>query len=253
MSVIRIQNLGFRYPNSENWVVQGLSLDVAAGEFLSIVGGSGVGKSTILRIIAGLIEPQSGKVEISGSPDQGRRRRAMVFQDGRLMPWRRISENINLGLEGLELTKKQKQNRIDHVLELTGLTDFAERWPHQLSGGQVQRVGIARALAVEPDILLMDEPFSAVDAMTRKHLQTELVRIWQASGKAVVFVTHDIEEATYLSDRVIVLGGQPAEIVREEHFTMAREERQGSLEHSGMSDRLTASLTDGIVNEGAGI
>ena len=253
MSVISIQNLGFRYPNSENWVVEDLSLDVAAGEFLSIVGGSGVGKSTILRIVAGLIQPQSGKIEISGNPDQGRRRRALVFQDGRLMPWRRVSENINLGLEGLKLTKEQKQDRIDTVLKLTGLTEFAERWPHQLSGGQVQRVGIARALAVEPDILLMDEPFSAVDAMTRRHLQTELVRIWQGSGKAVVFVTHDIEEATYLSDRVIVLGGQPAQIVREEFFTMEREKRLDSSEHSGKSERLMASLNDGTVNGGAGI
>lgn len=253
MSVIRIENLGFRYPNSENWVVRDLSLEVAAGEFLAIVGGSGVGKSTILRIIGGLIEPQAGSIAFSGNADQGRRRRAMVFQDGRLMPWRRVADNVNLGLEGLTLSKKQKHERIASVLELTGLSDFADRWPHQLSGGQVQRVGIARALAVEPDILLMDEPFSAVDAMTRLHLQKELVRIWQASGKAVVFVTHDIDEATYLADRVIVLGGQPAQIVREERFAMERELRRDSQELSGMSDRLTAALTDGTVDDGAGI
>jgi len=253
VSVIRIQNLGYRYPNSENWVVQDLTLEVAAGEFLAIVGGSGVGKSTILRVIAGLIEPQAGSVEFTGKADQSRRRRAMVFQDGRLMPWRRVSDNVNLGLEGLVLSKEQKQERITSVLELTGLAEFADRWPHQLSGGQVQRVGIARALAVEPDILLMDEPFSAVDAMTRLHLQKELVRIWQASGKAVVFVTHDIDEATYLADRVIVLGGQPAKIVREERFAMDRELRRDSLELTGMSDRLTAALTDGTVDDGAGI
>ncbi len=251
--VIRIDNLGYRYPNSDKWVVKDLSLDVADGEFLSIVGGSGVGKSTILRIIAGLIEPQTGTLEFAGSPDSRRRRRGMVFQDGRLMPWRKVAENVNLGLEGLELTPAQKQDRINNVLELTGLAEFADRWPHQLSGGQVQRVGIARALAVEPDILLMDEPFSAVDAMTRLHLQTELVRIWQASGKAVVFVTHDIDEATYLSDRVIVLGGQPAKIVREEEFTMDRDARRDSQELSGMSDRLTEALTDGTVDAGAGI
>ena len=130
------------------------------------------------------------------------------------MPWRDVAHNVRLGLEGLNLSTDIVNQRIDEVLNLTGLSDFKDRWPHQLSGGQVQRVGIARALAVQPDILLMDEPFSAVDTITRQSLQQELVRIWQASGAAVLFITHDIEEAAYLSDRVIVLKGQPAEIVQ---------------------------------------
>lgn len=253
MAVVHLDNLGFRYQNADRWVVEKLTLTVEAGEFLAIVGESGVGKSTILRIIAGLIEPQAGAVKIDGDSDPTRRRRAMVFQDSRLMPWRRVEGNVMLGLEGLSLSREDASRRIENVLALTGLADFGQRWPHQLSGGQAQRVGIARALAVEPDILLMDEPFGAVDAMTRKHLQAELIRIWQASGKAVIFVTHDIEEAAILADRVIVLGGQPATIVREERLTVDRARRLESIEHSGISDRLTASLSQGLPDQLSGL
>lgn len=253
MPVVRLNNLGFRYPGTDRWIVENLTLTVEAGEFLAIVGESGVGKSTILRIIAGLIEPQAGTVEIAGDADRTRRRRAMVFQDSRLMPWRRVESNVMLGLEGLSLTRDDAARRVEGVLLLTGLADLGHRWPHQLSGGQAQRVGIARALAVEPDILLMDEPFGAVDAMTRKHLQTELIRIWQASGKAVIFVTHDIEEAAFLADRVVVLGGQPATVVREERLTVDRASRLESIEHSGISDRLTASLSHALPDQMSGL
>ena len=253
LSVVHLENLGFRYPGADRWIVENLNLTVEAGEFLAIVGESGVGKSTILRIIAGLIEPQAGIVEIAGDPDRTRRRRAMVFQDSRLMPWRRVERNVALGLEGLSLSREEAARRVENVLALTGLADFGHRWPHQLSGGQAQRVGIARALAVEPDILLMDEPFGAVDAMTRKHLQTELIRIWQASGKAVIFVTHDIEEAAFLADRVIVLGGQPATVVREERISVDRASRLESVEYSGVSDRLTASLSYGLPDQRSGL
>ncbi len=229
-TVVDLNSLGFQYPNSENWIVRDLSFSVAAGEFLSIVGGSGVGKSTILRLVAGLLEAGSGTIEISGEAAEGRRRRALVFQDGRLMPWRNVARNVRLGLEGLDLTADIVNQRIDEVLNLTGLGEFKDRWPHQLSGGQVQRVGIARALAVQPDILLMDEPFSAVDTITRQSLQQELVRIWQASGAAILFITHDIEEAAYLSDRVIVLKGQPAEIVHERLVEIERPRQRNSEE-----------------------
>jgi len=138
------------------------------------------------------------------------------------MPWRSVKANIRLGLEGLDLPSAAIEERIEEVLSLTGLSELAERWPHQLSGGQAQRVGLARALAVKPRILLMDEPFSAVDAMTRRHLQKELERIWAQSGAAVAFVTHDIEEAVYLADRVVVLGGQPAQIIAEVKVPFAR-------------------------------
>lgn len=253
MSVIRLEGLGFRYPNATGWVLQDLSLNVAAGEFVAIVGGSGVGKSTLLRMIAGLIAPQAGSISLAGVPDPARRRWAMVFQDGRLLPWRRVAHNVMLGLEGLALNADAARQRAHDALWLTGLADMAERWPHQLSGGQVQRVGIARALAVEPDILLMDEPFSAVDAMTRRHLQTELVRIWQSSGKAVIFVTHDIDEAVFLADRVIVLGGQPAGIVREEKIFANRIGRRDSVEFLNVSERLNAALGGRLFDDGGGI
>jgi NitT/TauT family transport system ATP-binding protein len=226
-------------------VIDNFSLAVEPGEFVAIVGGSGVGKSTILRIVAGLIEPHAGTVAINTEREPGRRRRALVFQDGRLMPWRTVRKNIALGLEGLEIDADEKARRVAHVLELTGLSEFGQRWPHQLSGGQVQRVGIARALAVRPDILLMDEPFSAVDAITRRRLQNELVHIWQTSNTAVMFVTHDIEEAVFLADRVIVLGGEPAAIIEEAAVPIARAERRDSEELYRFSARVADRLEHG--------
>jgi NitT/TauT family transport system ATP-binding protein len=251
MSIVELDKLSFRYPGSDSWTVKNLSLKLEAGEFLAIVGGSGVGKSTILRLIAGLIAPDEGLVAIGRSTNPARRRRALVFQDGRLMPWRRVSGNVRLGLEGLSLSTEQADRRIVDALTLTGLIDLADRWPHQLSGGQAQRVGIARALAVEPEILLMDEPFSAVDAITRRHLQTELVRIWQSSGKAVIFVTHDIEEAAYLADRIIVLGGQPAGVVHEERIEIERSQRRASTTFLELVDRLVRSLAEAGPTNGA--
>ena len=220
--VIAIEGLGVRFPGNADWTLEDVSLAVRPNEFVALVGGSGVGKSTLLRVIAGLLPAQAGRVELPGEKVPGRRRRALVFQDGRLMPWRTVAGNVAFGLEGLALPKEEVERRIEEVLALTGLEDFAGRWPHQLSGGQVQRVGIARALAVKPAILLMDEPFSAVDALTRRSLQAELSRIWRQSDAAVVFVTHDIDEALYLSDRVLVLGGRPAGIVEEARVEVPR-------------------------------
>lgn len=220
--VISIDALGVRFPGSDEWTLKGVSLDVQPNEFVSLVGGSGVGKSTLLRVIAGLLPSQAGTINVHAEQVAGKRRRALVFQDGRLMPWRSVRDNIAFGLEGLRLSASERAARIDEVLGLTQLEAFADRWPHQLSGGQVQRVGIARALAVKPAILLMDEPFSAVDALTRRALQTELSRIWRQSDAAIVFVTHDIDEALYLSDRVLVLGDRPASIVEEAYVSAAR-------------------------------
>jgi len=223
--VLELIDIAYRYPGAGKRVIDSLSLAIAPREFVAVAGGSGVGKSTILRIAAGLITPHAGRVSVEVARQSGRRRRALVFQDGRLMPWRTVRDNVALGLEGLEIDAAEAKSRIEGVLGITGLTGLADRWPYQLSGGQLQRVGIARALAVRPDILLMDEPFSSVDAITRHRLQAELVRIWQTTATAVMFVTHDIEEAVYLADRVIVLGGEPARIVMEEPVPVPREER----------------------------
>ena len=231
-SVIEFDRLAYRHPGAAEPVIENLSLDIEAGAFVAVVGGSGVGKSTLLRTAAGLIAPSAGEMRFNLVQRPGRRRRAVVFQDGRLLPWRTVADNVAYGLETLHIDAKEKADRIGEALQLTGLTELRERWPHQLSGGQVQRVGIARALAVKPDILLMDEPFSAVDALTRRNLQTELIRIWQATNSAVLFVTHDIDEAVFLADRVVVLGNRPAGVVENMTIDLPRPRDRNAADFS---------------------
>jgi NitT/TauT family transport system ATP-binding protein len=240
--IISIDGLTHRFPGSDEPTLADLTLTLGRGEFVAIVGGSGVGKSTLLRAVAGLIVAGRGVIDIHAERTPGRRRRAMVFQDARLMPWRRVAGNVAFGLEGLRIGAEERARRIAEVLRLTGLEELADRWPHQLSGGQVQRVGIARALAVRPDILLMDEPFSAVDALTRRHLQSELLRIWQAGDAAILFVTHDIDEAVVLADRVIVLSGRPATISHEAVIDLPRPRRRDGPDLYRRSTDIAARL-----------
>jgi len=222
-TIIDIRGLSLVYGTGErrNVVLDALDLGVVRGEVLVIVGESGVGKSTLLRVLMDLSRPSGGTVEIHARPDC-RTPMAMVFQDARLLPWRRVIDNVAFGLEGSGLSRAQRRARAHAMLGLVGLADFGDRWPHQLSGGQRQRVAIARALAVEPDVLLMDEPFSALDSFTREGLQDELQRITQETGKTVLFVTHDIDEAVTIADRVVVIAGPPGRIAAEVRIDLPR-------------------------------
>ncbi len=196
-------------------VLDDLSLAVADLEFVAIVGPSGCGKSTLLRIVDGLIPPDSGTIRLNGAlvngPGHGR---GMVFQSFDLFPWRTAIGNVEFGLEMKNLPRAERRARARRWIELVGLQGFENSYPHQLSGGMQQRVGIARALAIEPEVLLMDEPFGALDVQTRDLLQDELLAIWQRERKTVLFVTHSIEEAIYLADRVLIFTPRPARIER---------------------------------------
>ena len=206
----------FQTPNGPVPVIEQLSFVVSDLEFVSIVGPSGCGKSTILRIIDGLIEPDGGEISIDGTPVRGPGKgRAMVFQGFDLFPWRTVLENVAFGLEMMPLKRSERLSIARRYIDMVGLTNFENTYPHQLSGGMQQRVGIARALAVNPGVLLMDEPFGALDVQTRDLLQDELLQLWEKHRKTVVFVTHGIEEALYLSDRVLVMSPRPARIERE--------------------------------------
>lgn len=229
--IISARDLAFAYPQApDQTIFQGVSFGVHANEFVALVGPSGVGKSTLLRLIAGLIPPTAGKVEVERLERPGSRDFGFVFQEPRLMPWRRVQANVEYGLEGVERGPDTRRRRAAEMLAMVGLADKAKRWPHQLSGGQRQRVSLARALAVKPAILLMDEPFSALDPVTRATMQDELLAIRDQSPTAVVFVTHDMAEAAYLADRIIVLGGTPAGITREAQVTAPHPRPRGQAE-----------------------
>ena len=194
-------------------VIEHVSLGIRDGEFLAIVGASGCGKSTLLRIMAGLIKPTAGRVLIDGKEVEGPNpRHNLVFQEHALYPWRTVFQNVALGLEMQRQTRRQIEESVTALLALVGLEDFASYYPHQLSGGMRQRAALARVLAVDPDVLFLDEPFGALDAMTRLTLQDELLRIWVDSGKTVVLVTHDVEEALVLADRIVIMTNIPGRI-----------------------------------------
>ena len=196
-------------------VLGGVSFDVPQGEIVSLIGESGCGKTTLLRIVQGLIRMDSGAVLVDGvSVSKPGRDRGFVFQQATLLPWRSARANVEFGLELQGMAKPERARRARELLELVGLGHAADQFPHQLSGGMQQRIGLARALAIDPELLLMDEPFSALDAQTREVLQSELLRIHSETGKTTLFVTHDLDEAIYLSDRIVVLAAKPGRVKR---------------------------------------
>ncbi|QKW09066.1 ABC transporter ATP-binding protein [Streptomyces sp. NA04227] len=193
--------------------LEGIDLSIAPGEFVALVGPSGCGKSTLLDLLGGLTRPTEGRILLDGVPVTGPGLdRGIVFQQYALLPWRTARGNVEFGLEATGVPRRQRAARAREFLNLVGLSGFEDRHPHELSGGMRQRVAIARSLAYDPDVLLMDEPFAALDAQTRESLQDELVRIWQRTGKVVVFITHSIDEAVYLGQRVAVMTSRPGRI-----------------------------------------
>jgi NitT/TauT family transport system ATP-binding protein len=213
-SVSRTFVIERRRRTEELFVLDDITFGVDERSFVAICGPSGCGKSTLLRLIHGLQKPDAGEIRVRGElVTAPRLDRGMVFQNHNLMPWRTVVRNVEFGLEALGLSKDERRRRAMAWLDKVGLADFAGYYPAQLSGGMQQRVGLARALALDPQLLLMDEPFGALDAQTRVLLQEELERIWEAEAKTVVFITHDIEEALFLSDRVIVMSARPGRII----------------------------------------
>jgi NitT/TauT family transport system ATP-binding protein len=211
-AAVEIRNLRREYASGQGAVValDSVDLDVAPGEFLCIVGPSGCGKSTLLRILAGLDRQSSGvaRVHAEGWAVQN----AMVFQDSGLFPWMSVETNVRFGLDTRGVPREEADRRVEVALKLVGLTKFRKHYPHQLSGGMRQRSAIARAFVTDPAMLLMDEPFAALDAQNRAILQAELVRLWEQTGKTVIYVTHSIEEALLMGDRTVVMTAQPGRI-----------------------------------------
>lgn len=193
-------------------VLEDINLNINEEEFVALVGPSGCGKSTLLNITSGLLQPTSGTVKFTHVAAGYEPRMSIVFQETGLFPWRNVHDNIAFGLETACIKADEKEKRIAHYIELVGLKGFEKSFPHQLSGGMRQRVGIARALAIEPDLLLMDEPFSALDAQTRTIMQEELVTLWEKTRLTTLYVTHNIQEAVMLADRVVLLSRRPGKV-----------------------------------------
>jgi ABC-type nitrate/sulfonate/bicarbonate transport system ATPase subunit len=225
-----------------------VDLTIAQGEFVCLIGASGCGKSTLLRIIAGFEEPSTGEASIDGKAITGPGSdRGMVFQDYALFPWMTVRENVSFGPRQRQLPRDQIEKTTDEFVKMVGLTPFADRYPSQLSGGMKQRVAIARVLANNANILLMDEPFGALDALTREQLQHELLQIWTRTGVTTIFVTHSVEEAVLLADRVLVMSAGPGRIDSDFRIELARPRDVSSPEFNALRRDIARRLTSHIV------
>ncbi|NUT77941.1 ABC transporter ATP-binding protein [Pseudomonas sp. C1C7] len=223
-------------------VLDNIHLDIAPGEFISIVGASGCGKSTLLRLILGLDEEFDGRILLDGKPIKGTGlERGIVFQDHRLFPWLNVEQNVAVGLKNSPLSATQKRDTVREHIELVGLQDFIEAYPHQISGGMAQRVAIARGLVNRPSVLLLDEPLGALDALTRARLQGELQNIWAREKITMILVTHDVDEAVFLGDRVVVMQPNPGRIRRIVDIDLPRPRNR--------SDRRFIHLRDDVLSD----
>ncbi|MFV3415158.1 ABC transporter ATP-binding protein [Pseudomonas nitroreducens] len=234
----------FPVDGRELQAIERFDLEIADGEFIAIVGASGCGKSTLLRLLVGLDREFQGEIHIDGAPIDGiGGERGIVFQEHRLFPWLNVEQNVALGLVNEPLSETGKAARVADYLQLVGLTAFARAYPHQLSGGMAQRVAIARGLVASPRILLLDEPFGALDALTRQQLQEELLRIRQRERITTVLVTHDVEEALFLADRVVVMAPRPGRIKRIVEVPLAHPRERGGYDFLRQREALLHELT----------
>jgi NitT/TauT family transport system ATP-binding protein len=246
---VRIDRIDKRYDSQGGDVLalQAIEATIGEGEFVCLLGPSGCGKSTLLRIIAGLIPASGGRVLIGSQPVQGcGPDRAFVFQDYALFPWMTVQDNVGFGLAARGVPLEEQRRRALELLRVVGLAQFAEKYPHHLSGGMKQRVSIARALAVEPQILLMDEPFGALDAQTRSVMQDELLRIWARFRKTVIFVTHSISEALLLADTVLLMTARPGRVKSVLRVELPRPRDEGEPRMIELRRRLLAELSEEI-------
>jgi NitT/TauT family transport system ATP-binding protein len=237
----------FTVNNEPVEALRSANLQIDKGEFVCLIGASGCGKSTLLRIIAGFETPTSGNVSVLGAKIEGPGSdRGMVFQDYALFPWMTVRNNIAFGPRQKKLSSSEIKSTTDKYLEMVGLTQFADRFPYQLSGGMKQRVAIARVLANEASILLMDEPFGALDALTREQLQDELLEIWARTQVTIIFVTHSVEEATMLADRVVVMTAGPGRIESDNRIRLARPRDVSAPDFNDQRRVLTEKLTSHV-------
>lgn len=253
-SMLEIAGLTKNYCAENGTIVhalQGIDLDIAVNDFVCIVGPSGCGKSTLLRIMAGLEKETAGVARYLGKAiDRPTPQIGMVFQEYSLLPWRTVIDNVGLGPEFANMPKRQRQLLATEYLQLVGLEKFAQAYPHELSGGMRQRVAIARALANDPDVLLMDEPFGALDAHTRILLQKELLRIWERHRKTIVFVTHSVDEAIFLADRICVMSGTSGRIMEMIDVTMPRPRERSNPLYGQLAERILRMLEGEVVKMG---
>lgn len=248
--MLNIQSVDKVYPNGTR-ALDRVKLDVQQGEIVAVVGGSGCGKSTLLRLVAGLDPATRGKVELDGETISAPHECVgMIFQEPRLLPWLTVAGNVGFGISHLPKTKREKI--VGDVLSRVGLADYAGRWPRELSGGQAQRVAIARALAPRPKVLLLDEPFSALDAFTRASLHEHLLELWRALKPTLVLVTHDVEEAAYLADRVVVMRPKPGRISSAFVLELKRPRDRYSTELEAAKRRILNALDQSLRERTAG-